>query len=264
MKRNHNQAGRNASRHSAAPQPKTKKVGGKVPRATIAPNIALFLEAEGGASEEVIDLSQAEYAALKRTSAGSGSGILMFMANAALEKARSGNIPRNQKRLTFRFTSDSKAHLADLSLDERQSSLFKRAIAATGLTYDELLIFAMDRQLEAFFPSGDPDVFRAKDVATKEISSELEGAERLTAALRAVAEEMTGSLENFRESQPLTARGFLAELPGLFSVIKRLSISADVRISDALMHWNMSALPLLLESQIERKPLPAWQGRAAA
>ena len=38
-------------------------------------------------SEEIIDLSKSEYAALKRAAAPAGSGLLMFMANAALEKA---------------------------------------------------------------------------------------------------------------------------------------------------------------------------------
>ncbi len=86
MKRNQNQAGRNASRRRPALQSKIQKGGGNIPPAPIAPNIALFLEADGGFSKEAVDLSLAEYAALKRASARSGDGILMFMANAALEK----------------------------------------------------------------------------------------------------------------------------------------------------------------------------------
>jgi hypothetical protein len=93
MKQNHHQVARQSSRHSAAPQPKTAHSRAGHRPASPSPSVALFPEGDGagggngGVSEEIIDLSKAEYAALKRAAAPSGDGILMFMANAALEKA---------------------------------------------------------------------------------------------------------------------------------------------------------------------------------
>jgi len=93
MKQNHQQVARQSSRHSAAPQPKTAHSRAGDRSTSASPCIALFPEGDGagggngGVSEEIIDLSKAEYAALKRAAASSGDGILMFMANAALEKA---------------------------------------------------------------------------------------------------------------------------------------------------------------------------------
>jgi hypothetical protein len=85
MKRNQNQAVRNSSRHGAAMQFNIPKGRGKARPTSLSPFIALFLKKEEGISDETFDLSQAEYAALKR--AADRGGILMFMANAALEKA---------------------------------------------------------------------------------------------------------------------------------------------------------------------------------
>ena len=93
MKQNHHQVARQSSRPSAAPQPKTAHSRAGDRPASASPCIALFAEDDGagagngGVSEEIIDLSKAEYAALKRAAAPSGAGILMFMAKAALEKA---------------------------------------------------------------------------------------------------------------------------------------------------------------------------------
>jgi hypothetical protein len=85
MKQNHHQVARQSSRHSAAPQPKTAQSRAKAPGKSAGPVIALFLEGEEpGMSEELVDLTKAEYAALKNA-AGNGN-VLMFMANAALEK----------------------------------------------------------------------------------------------------------------------------------------------------------------------------------
>ena len=81
---------RRGSKTAAASQPKTAQSRGLVRPASALPLIALFPEGDGersgGVSSELVDLSQAEYAVLKRAGAAS-SGILMFMANAALEKA---------------------------------------------------------------------------------------------------------------------------------------------------------------------------------
>jgi hypothetical protein len=86
MTKNQHQVTSKNSRPSAAPQPKTAHSRAGARPASTSPSIALFLKSDAGISEEVIDLSKAEYAALKRAAAPIGDGILMFMANAALEK----------------------------------------------------------------------------------------------------------------------------------------------------------------------------------
>lgn len=75
------------SKTAAATQPKTAQSRAIVRPESNLPCIALFPQGDTSVSEEVIDLSKAEYAALKRAAAPSGAGILMFMANTALEKA---------------------------------------------------------------------------------------------------------------------------------------------------------------------------------
>ena len=80
---------KSAKRSSKSPspsQPKTAQSRAIVRPESDPPCIALFPQGDTSVSEEVIDLSKAEYAALKRAAAPSGDGILMFMANAALEK----------------------------------------------------------------------------------------------------------------------------------------------------------------------------------
>src|ERR1017187_8087454 len=86
MTKNQHQVTSKNSRPSAAPQPKTAHSRAGARPESNTPCIALFPQGDTSASEEIIDLSKAEYAALKRAAAPSGDGILMFMANAALEK----------------------------------------------------------------------------------------------------------------------------------------------------------------------------------
>ena len=86
MTKNQHQVTSKNSRPSAAPQPKTAHSRAGARPESNPPCIALFPQGDTSASEEIIDLSKAEYAALKRAAAPSGDGILMFMANAALEK----------------------------------------------------------------------------------------------------------------------------------------------------------------------------------
>ena len=88
MKQNDHQATSKRNRRGAVSQPKTAQSRGLIRPASASPCIALFPEGDGetcgGVSSEIVDLSQAEYAALKRAAAPAGSGVLMFMANAAL------------------------------------------------------------------------------------------------------------------------------------------------------------------------------------
>src|ERR1035441_9875906 len=88
MKRNQHQVTSKSSRPIAAPQPKTAHSRAGDRPASASPSIALFPEGDGGASEEIIHLSKAEYAELKRAAATTRDGALMFMAKAGLEKAR--------------------------------------------------------------------------------------------------------------------------------------------------------------------------------
>jgi hypothetical protein len=278
MKRNQNRAGRKTSRHNAATQTKIQKGAGEVRPPSISPNITLFLEAEGGDSEEIVDLTKAEYAALKH--AAPRSGILMLMANAALEKINFPGAARHQptegsgsaagidkaKGLAFRFINDSGATLASLKLDERQSTLLKRVGTATGLTWDELFAFILDRQLETFLPSDDPDIFSVREDATREISTNLSDSQEYVTALRIGAKHMAVRLQRFAEKQPLPTRGFLAQLPGLFSFIEDLSTSANMHLADACAHWAGSARPALLESHAapgSQAARPTEQRRAA-
>jgi hypothetical protein len=86
---------RSGSKSAASPQSKTTQSRAKVRHDSGLPLIAFFPEGEeSGIAEEMVDLTKAEYAALKQAAAPSGSGVLMFMANAALEKAhRPGAAP---------------------------------------------------------------------------------------------------------------------------------------------------------------------------
>ena len=83
---------RRDSKTAAASQPKTAQSRAKARPTVKEACIALFPEGDDSASEEIIDLSKAEYAALKRAGSA-GDGILMFMANAALNKI--GAAPTN-------------------------------------------------------------------------------------------------------------------------------------------------------------------------
>src|ERR1035441_9456899 len=81
MKRNQNRVHRNGSRSAAVSQPKTGKVKAGHRPTSVLPNIALFLEDDGGASEEAIHLSKAEYAALKRAAASNRDGVQIESAS---------------------------------------------------------------------------------------------------------------------------------------------------------------------------------------
>jgi hypothetical protein len=82
---------RSSSKSAAASQPKTAQSRAIVRPECNPPCIMLFPQGDTSLSEEIIDLSKTEYAALKRAAAPAGSGVLMFMANAALEKAGWGS-----------------------------------------------------------------------------------------------------------------------------------------------------------------------------
>jgi hypothetical protein len=88
---------RRGSKTAAASQPKTAQSRAIVRPESNSPCMALFPEGDGGASEEIIHLSKAELAELRRAAAPTRDGVVMFMAKAGLEKARwpgrAGNTP---------------------------------------------------------------------------------------------------------------------------------------------------------------------------
>jgi hypothetical protein len=91
-----NQVRKNSSPAATTPQSKTAHTkAGDFPIYD-GPTIVLFKDHDGGVSDEIIDLSKAEYAALKRAGSAAGSGTLMFMAFAALDKVGSSGGGGNQ------------------------------------------------------------------------------------------------------------------------------------------------------------------------
>jgi len=76
---------RSSSKSAAAPQSKTAEGRAKARSASTSPSIALFPKGNSGVAGETIGLSNAQYATLKRAF-GDDSGILWFMAKAALER----------------------------------------------------------------------------------------------------------------------------------------------------------------------------------
>jgi uncharacterized protein (DUF1778 family) len=162
MKRSHNQAERNSSRRAAAPQSKIQTGGGRVRPTSVSPTIALVHDLEeDGLAREIIDLSPAEYAALKQAGAAAGTDVLMFMANAALEKAarlgtagqsttvpvrlRRRSLPGNGVRLSI---IEAKAGRVLLSTDFKRELLTLAEYAAEkdGVSLCQFLIEAINQK----------------------------------------------------------------------------------------------------------------------
>lgn len=74
-------------------------------------------------------MSEAEYATLKRGAAMAGSGVLMFMANAALKKA--GWPPKN---ITCRFIGTDGSELALVDFPYDVFSRIEAAASKLGIT----------------------------------------------------------------------------------------------------------------------------------
>jgi hypothetical protein len=146
---------RRGSKTAAASQPKTSKSPAKARPGSASHCVALFPEVAGdigGLSEEIIDLSQDEYAALKRAAAPTGDGILMFMANAALEKAgQSGTLPlkRGAKQPScFCFYDAGVGELAgEIPLIGRALRDVIPAAYRQGLTVDQFIAGAIKEKL---------------------------------------------------------------------------------------------------------------------
>ena len=145
MKPNQSQAVGNSSRHGAAMQSKIQKGGAKARPTPVSPSIALFLEGDG-LSEEIVDLSEAEYAALKRAAGPGGDGILMFMANAALERAgwpSSSNPSKGGLTAACQFPD---GNVTNIEFDLEKRRRIEVALKRSGMTFDHF----MQRAVEHF------------------------------------------------------------------------------------------------------------------
>lgn len=111
-------------------------------RATLRPEsndpcIALFPEGDTSLSEEIVDLSKAEYASLKRAAAPSGSGILMFMANAALDKAGWPDLASASKGgLVVDFQLSDGTARTRVAFSSRERVRIEAAVKRSGSTLD--------------------------------------------------------------------------------------------------------------------------------
>ena len=161
-------------------------------------------------SEEIIHLSKAESAALKRASAGTGDGVLMFMANAALQKigvpGGAGNTPAvlgtkaaspaleeggcMEGEIVLKIADCHGNGVGDVKIDEIDAELLQKAVTASGLSLKGLLSFIIHRQLEAFFPSGAEGVYSVSDHVVKDISDWLSEGERNSDGLWALCCEL--------------------------------------------------------------------------
>jgi hypothetical protein len=143
---------RRSSKTAAPSQLKTSQSRADSRPTSPSPSIVLFLERDGGVNEEGIDLSVAEYAALKRAAAPTGDGILMFMANAALEKVgESGALPvkRGAKQPScFCFYDGGVGELAgEIPLVGRELGSVVIAACQKRITVDQFIADAIKEKL---------------------------------------------------------------------------------------------------------------------
>jgi uncharacterized protein (DUF1778 family) len=152
MKRNHHQVAKQNSRPSAAPQLKKARSRAAVRPTSLSPSIVLFQDHDGGVSEEGIDLSVAEYAALKHAAAPTGDGILMFMANAALEKVtQSGEVSlkraaKQPSCLCF-YPAGVGELIGEIPLVQHELSEVVIAAYHQGITVDQFIADAIKEKL---------------------------------------------------------------------------------------------------------------------
>ena len=147
---------RKGSKTAAAPQPKTTQSRAILRPESDPPCIALFPEGDTSVSEEIIDLTKAEFAALKRAAEPGGAGVLMFMANAALEKAgrpsASGHQPARGSHtpscLCF-FDGGVVEVTAEIPLVGREIPGVVVAAARMGITVDQFIADAIRKKIGA-------------------------------------------------------------------------------------------------------------------
>lgn len=119
--------------------------------------IALFVRGDCSLSDEVIDLTKAEYAALKQAAALTGSGILMFMANAALALVGySGRKAHHTKGISGDASGfclyDMEVGEVVVKLPQVERELYPMLIAALGqrITVGQFISDAIKEKLAAW------------------------------------------------------------------------------------------------------------------
>ena len=346
MKRDQNRVRKNDSRHRAATQTKNQpaRTGNRPASASHA--IALFPMGDGsfddiGASEEIVDLSKTEYAALKRAAASTRDGVVMFMVRAGLEKARwpggtrhqptansgspsclcffdagvgelAGQIPLVGKELpsvvvaAYRQRTTVDQFIADAikeklskpvdkspssspaleegfcmpggivlkiadchgnavgvtKVDDLDAERLQKAATASGLPLEDLLSFIILRQLEAFFPPGVEGLYRVSDNVVTEVSEGLSDAERNSDGLWALCCKLVEQVYAIdRHVHPADRPAAMSKLEAFCKVIKDMSGSVRVNVSDAHTHWRIGARPALLEQHVA--PISRPLARAA-
>ena len=279
---------------------------------------------------EIIHLSKAEYAELKRAAAATRDGVVMFMVRAGLEKARwpagpgpqpttnsrspsclcffdagvgelAGQIPLVGKELpsvvvaAYRQRTTVDQFIADAireklskpvgkapssspaleegfcmpggivlkiadchgnavgvtKVDDLDAERLQKAATASGLPLKDLLLFMILRQLEAFFPPGVEGLYRVSDNVVTEVSEGLSDAERNSDGLWALCCKLVEQVYAIdRHVHPADRPAAMSKLEAYCKVIKDLSGSVRVDVSDAHTHWRIGARPALLEQHV--------------
>ena len=269
---------RSSSKSAAASQSKTAHSRAEVYLPPPAfPSIALFPKGNSGVAGETIGLSKAQYAALKRAF-GDDSGILWFMAKAALERtgqpSGAGNTPAPHGTRAPSSTPEESGfitggivvNLADtagnevgsVKIDDADAELLQKAAAASELKLTELLHFIVLRQLEAFFPPEVEGLYRVSDNAIHEISSGFESAQQHVETLWAVAVALVERVGKERSLvSPADYCAAISELKVLSSLIEDLAVSARIEVADANSHWHIAGCPALLEQHVAPVSIPS-------
>jgi len=120
---------KHSSARAAVSQPKTARSRAGDQLDFPLPSLALFEAGNDMAAVESIDLSKAEYAALKRAAATAGSSVLMFMANAALEQSG-----RNAMTVTCKFLFKDGSEFASVDFPGYLFALIERCCSKQGIT----------------------------------------------------------------------------------------------------------------------------------
>jgi hypothetical protein len=111
---------------------------------------------EGSISSEVIDLSRAEFATLKRAAKAQGHSVLMFLSNAALEKAGQRDVAGQNRKNPVAFQHPDGSEFARVDFPREVFERIERARAKSGQTLAEFFNAALQSKLEAAAGSSQP------------------------------------------------------------------------------------------------------------
>jgi hypothetical protein len=135
---------KNGSARASVSQPKTARSRAGDHSDFTLPRLALFAAGGDGAAQEVIDLSKAEYAALKRAAAAAGSGVLMFMANAAL-----GQSGRTGRTVTCKIFLPDGREWASVDFRSDLFALIESCRSKLGITLEKFFDLAIRNRIRS-------------------------------------------------------------------------------------------------------------------